>query len=97
MAYFDSILTAPKVYLDYDPTRKEGITYLNDDGTGLNTYRLVTTRRYEYRGMTRAAAESAATSLTTGDVTAIAQRADNANSWNVLVVEQTFGPWTTTP
>ena len=95
MAYFESILTAPKVYLEYEPQRPEPITFLNTfvSSTPISTYRQVTTQRYEYRGMTRAAAESAAAALVSATVTAKAERENDAGAWKVSVVEQTIGAW----
>jgi hypothetical protein len=92
MAYFDSILTAPKVYLESEPSRREPVSFSTNLGLVGKT-RQITTSRYEYRGMTRASAESAAASLASATVTAKAERMTDANAWKVSVVEQTIGAW----
>ena len=92
MAYFDSILTAPKVYLENEPSRPESVSFSTDTGLVGKT-RQITTSRYEYRGMTRAAAESAAATLASATVTSKAERENDANAWKVSVVEQTIGAW----
>ena len=92
MAYFTSILTAPKVYLDNEPNRRESVSFSTDTGLVGKT-RLVSTERYEYWGMTRAAAESAAGSLVSDTVTAKAERENDAGAWKVSVVEQVIGDY----
>jgi hypothetical protein len=91
MAFFTSTSTAPKVYLESD-NRQETVTITTNIGV-LVYNRLITTSRYEYRGMTRASAESAAASLVSATVTAKAERENDANAWKVSVVEQTIGAW----
>jgi hypothetical protein len=92
MAYFESILTAPKVYLENEPSRREPVAFSTNTALVGKT-RQITTSRYEYRGMTRAAAESAAATLASATVTAKAERENDANAWKVAVVEQTIGAW----
>jgi len=93
MAYFTSILTAPKVHLEFEPIRRESATFNIGTGT-VTAVRNVTTRRYEYRGMTRFDAEDEAELLAAkAGTTAIAVRENENNAWKVSVVEQTFGPW----
>jgi len=87
---------APKIMLEYEPDRPEGITFLNtfiDTANVVHTYRQVTTRRWEFRGLTQAAADSIAARLTDTNTTAKSARASDAGHYNVSVVEQTRTGW----
>jgi hypothetical protein len=88
MAYYTDTSTAPKVYLDYEPTRAEKYSIV----AGTKT-RTVTTTRYEFRGLTKAAADSIALAKTDTNTTAKSERMNDAGAYKVSVVEQTIGAW----
>ncbi len=87
---------APKVYLEYEPARREGLTYMRypSDTAPVVLGRQVTTTRYEFRGLTKAAADSIALAKTDTHTTAKSGRASDAGHYTVSVVTQTTTSYT---
>ena len=92
MAYFTDTATAPKIYLESEPARRESISFSSDTGLVGKT-RQITTVRYEWRGLTKAAADSIAAAKTDTNTTAKSERMNDANGYKVSVVDQTIGAW----
>ena len=91
MAYYTDTTNAPKVYLESEPSRPEGLTYFRyaTDTAPVYRTRTVTTTRYEWRGLTRAAADSIAAAKTDTVTTCKSERMNDANAYKVSVVVQT--------
>lgn len=83
---------APKVYLEYEPGRPVPVSYSTDTGMVGKTRRETTTR-YEFRGLTRAAADSIAAAKSDTSTTARSVRISNAGHYNVEVTAQSFTAW----
>lgn len=99
MPYYTDTATAPKIYLEYEPKRPEGLTYYvgaPGDTEAVALTRQVTTTRYEFRGLTKAAADSIADAKVDTYTTAKAERMNDAGAYKVSVVEQTITEWSDT-
>jgi len=92
MAYYTDTTNAPKIYLESEPSRRESVSISSDTGLVGKT-RQVTTTRYEFRGLTRAAADSIAAAKTDTNTTAKSERMNDAGAYKVSVVDQTIGAW----
>ena len=92
MAYFTDTTNAPKVYLEYEPSRPEAVSFSTDTGLA-NKTRQVTTTRYEFRGLTRAAADSIAAAKSDTVTTAKSERMTPAGAYKVLVNVQSKTAW----
>ena len=91
---FTDTSSAPKVYLEYEPSRPEGLTYIaRDTDVPQARFRQVTTTRYEFRGLTRAAADSIAAAKVDTNTTAKAERMGQPDMWRVAIVTQTTTSW----
>lgn len=92
---FSDTTNAPKVYLENEPSRREGLTYVasDTDAPQVKT-RQVTTTRYEFRGLTKAAAESIAAAKVDTTTTAKSERMNDAGMYKVSIVTKTVTAYT---
>lgn len=90
---FSDTTNAPKVYLENEPSRREGLTYIALTDAPQIRYRQVSTVRYEFRGLTRAAADAIAAAKTDAHTTAKSERMNDAGMYKVSVTTQTVTTW----
>ena len=92
MGYFTDTTNAPKVYTEYVPDRPQAVSFSTDTGLVGKT-RSVTNTQYEFRGLTRAAANSIALAKADTVTTTKSARSSPAGHYTVTINVQSETAW----